>query len=586
MSVDELEQLSGEIRAFLIDNIPKTGGHLASNLGTVELTVALHKVFTTPQDKFVFDVGHQSYAHKLITGRYRDFSALRSENGISGFPRSTESKHDAFIGGHSSISISAALGIAKAMELRGEKGDVVAVIGDGALTGGEAYEGLNNVSKLSSNLIIVLNDNQMSISKNHGVIADYLTKMRSSKSYYDKKEAVKQFLDKSAVGKELSKSISGTKDLIKFAIYQSNIFESLGFKYLGPVDGHNLEKLIEVFTVARLADEPCIVHVKTKKGKGYAPAEENSGEYHGVTRRNPKTAHTLSYSEIMGRELCCIAKNDNRVCAVTAAMKYATGLQHFAKAFPKRFFDVGIAEQHALTFSCGLAAQGMIPVFAVYSTFLQRCFDQIIHDAAIEKKHIIICVDRAGFVGEDGETHQGLFDIPLLLSVPNVKIYTPIDASALRFSLHKAIGEDDGICVIRYPRAFSRELNRTGFSEFEYTGKTSSILLVSYGRLCENIVNHSGADSLCLNIVKPIPEKAVHIILEYEQVLFFEEGMKSGGMGERLLSELYAGGFKGSFRITAVGEEFVPAAEAETQLRKFKLDRKSIEKMVEDERQT
>lgn len=586
MSVDELEQLSGEIRAFLIDNIPKTGGHLASNLGTVELTVALHKVFTTPQDKFVFDVGHQSYAHKLITGRYRDFSALRSENGISGFPRSTESKHDAFIGGHSSISISAALGIAKAMELRGEKGDVVAVIGDGALTGGEAYEGLNNVSKLSSNLIIVLNDNQMSISKNHGVIADYLAKMRSSKSYYDKKEAVKQFLDKSAVGKELSKSISGTKDLIKFAIYQSNIFESLGFKYLGPVDGHNLEKLIEVFTVARLADEPCIVHVKTKKGKGYAPAEENSGEYHGVTRRNPKTAHTLSYSEIMGRELCCIAKNDNRVCAVTAAMKYATGLQHFAKAFPKRFFDVGIAEQHALTFSCGLAAQGMIPVFAVYSTFLQRCFDQIIHDAAIEKKHIIICVDRAGFVGEDGETHQGLFDIPLLLSVPNVKIYTPIDASALRFSLHKAIGEDDGICVIRYPRAFSRELNRTGFSEFEYTGKTSSILLVSYGRLCENIVNHSGADSLCLNIVKPIPEKAVHIILEYEQVLFFEEGMKSGGMGERLLSELYAGGFKGSFRITAVGEEFVPAAEAETQLRKFKLDRKSIEKMVEDERQT
>lgn len=586
MSVDELEQLCSEIRGFLIDNIPKTGGHLASNLGTVELTVALHKVFTTPQDKFVFDVGHQSYTHKLITGRYRDFPTLRSENGISGFPRSNESEHDAFIGGHSSISISAALGIAKAMELRGEKGDVVAVIGDGALTGGEAYEGLNNVSEITSNLIIVLNDNQMSISKNHGVVADYLTKMRSSKSYYDKKEAVKQFLDKSAIGKELCKSISGTKDLIKFAIYQSNIFESLGFKYLGPVDGHNIEKLIEVFTVAQLSDEPCIVHVKTKKGKGYAPAEENSGEYHGVSRRTPQLPHTLSYSEIMGRELCIIAKNDKRVCAVTAAMKYATGLQHFAKAFPERFFDVGIAEQHALTFSCGLAAQGMIPVFAVYSTFLQRCFDQIIHDAAIEKKHIVICVDRAGFVGEDGETHQGLFDVPLLLSVPNVKIYTPTDASTLRFSLRKAIGEDDGICVIRYPRAFSRDLNKSGFSEFDYSGKNSSLLLVGYGRICENITGHNGADSLCLNVIKPFPKAAVHIISKYEQVVFFEEGMKAGGAGERLLSELYMNGFRGNFRIMAVGEEFVPAAEAEVQLRKFELDRKSIEKMVEDERKT
>lgn len=586
MTVDELEQLCSEIRGFLIDNIPKTGGHLASNLGTVELTVALHKVFTTPQDKFVFDVGHQSYTHKLITGRYRDFPALRSENGISGFPRSTESEHDAFIGGHSSISISAALGIAKAMELRGEKGDVVAVIGDGALTGGEAYEGLNNVSKLSSNLIIVLNDNQMSISKNHGVVADYLTKMRSSKSYYDKKEAVKQFLDKSAVGKELCKSISGTKDLIKFAIYQSNIFESLGFKYLGPVDGHNIEKLIEVFTVAQLSDEPCIVHVKTKKGKGYAPAEENSGEYHGVARKTPQLAHTLSYSEVMGRELCVIAKNDKRVCAVTAAMKYATGLQHFAKAFPERFFDVGIAEQHALTFSCGLSAQGMIPVFAVYSTFLQRCFDQIIHDAAIEKKHIVICVDRAGFVGEDGETHQGLFDVPLLLAVPNVKIYTPTDASTLRLSLRKAIDEDSGICVIRYPRAFSRDLNRSSFSEFDYSGKNSSLLLVGYGRICENITNHNGADSLSLNVIKPFPEKAVHIISEYEQVVFFEESMKAGGAGERLLSELYTCGFRGNFRIVAVGEEFVPAAESESQLRRFGLDRKSIEKMVEDERKT
>lgn len=585
MSVSELEELCTEIRSFLIENIPKTGGHLASNLGTVELTVALHKVFTTPQDKFIFDVGHQSYTHKIITGRYGRFSTLRCEGGVSGFPRSSESEHDAFIGGHSSISISAALGIAKAMELQHKKGDVVAVIGDGALTGGEAYEGLNNVGKLSSNLIIVLNDNQMSISKNHGVVADYLTKIRSSKSYYDKKEAVKQFLDKSAVGKELSKSISGTKDLIKFAIYQSNIFESLGFKYLGPVDGHNIEKLVEIFTIAKLTDEPCIVHVSTKKGKGYAPAEENSGKYHGITRKAQSAAHTLSYSEVMGRELFNIAKSDSRICAVTAAMKYATGLQYFAKAFPERFFDVGIAEQHALTFCCGLASQGMIPVFAVYSTFLQRCFDQIIHDAAIEKKHIILCVDRAGFVGEDGETHQGLFDVPLLLSVPGVTVYTPIDASSLRFALRKAV-QDEGICVIRYPRAFSRDLNMQSFSEINYSEKKFNILLAGYGRVCENIIGHDGADSLCLNQIKPLPQETREIMNEYEKVFFFEEGMKSGGVGEKIMNELYSSGFDGKFTITAVGEEFVPAAEVESQLRHWKLDRNSIKQMVENERKT
>lgn len=585
MSVPELEELCAEIRGFLIENIPKTGGHLASNLGAVELTVALHKVFTTPQDKFIFDVGHQSYTHKIITGRYGEFSKLRCEGGISGFPRSSESEHDAFIGGHSSISISAALGIAKAMELQHKKGDVVAIIGDGALTGGEAYEGLNNVSKISGNLIIVLNDNQMSISKNHGVVADYLTKMRSSKSYYDKKEAVKQFLDKSTVGKELSRSISGTKDLIKFAIYQSNIFESLGFKYLGPVDGHNIEKLVEVFTVAKLTNEPCIVHVKTKKGKGYAPAEENSGEYHGLPRKVLPAAHTLSYSEVMGRELFNIAKNDSRICAVTAAMKYATGLQHFAKAFPDRFFDVGIAEQHALTFCCGLASQGMVPVFAVYSTFLQRCFDQIIHDAAIERKHIILCVDRAGFVGEDGETHQGVFDVPLLLSVPGVTIYTPVDASSLRFALREAV-QGDGICVIRYPRAFSRDLNTQCFNEMIYSGKKSDILLMSYGRICENIAGHDGADSLFLNQIKPLPQKAFEIMRGYEKILFFEEGMKSGGVGEKIMSELYSRGFSGKFTITAVDEEFVPAAEAESQLRHWKLDRNSIKQMVENERKT
>lgn len=584
MTMQERRELCAQIRSFLIESIPKTGGHLASNLGTVELTVALHSVFTTPEDKILFDVGHQAYTHKIITGRYRDFSALRSENGISGFPRAEESEHDAFIGGHSSISISAALGIAKAMELQQKKGNVIAVIGDGALTGGEAYEGLNNVGKLSSNLIIVLNDNQMSISKNRGVIAEYLTKMRSSKSYFDKKEAVKDFLARSAIGKDLSKSISGTKDLIKFAIYQSNIFESLGFKYLGPVSGHNVEKLIEAFTVAKLTNEPCIVHVKTKKGKGYAPAEENSGAYHGVAKgKSTVRPASLTYSEVMGRELLRLGGEDERICAVSAAMKYATGLQHFARAYPERFFDVGIAEQHALTFSCGLASQGMIPVFAVYSTFLQRCCDQIIHDASIEKKHLVLCVDRAGFVGEDGETHQGLFDVSLLSAVPNIRIYSPWDASGLIRDLRRAVGEDDGVSVIRYPRGFVHNLFCDGDRDFLYSGKKHEKIAVSYGRICGNLPGSGECDTLFLNQIMPIPEEVIEILKAYPKIYFFEEGMRCGGNGEHLLYSLNRAGFRGGFRITAVENQFVGAAECDAQLRKYGLDRESILRRVRDE---
>ncbi|MCM1334571.1 MAG: 1-deoxy-D-xylulose-5-phosphate synthase [Bacteroides sp.] len=582
MDLAARKALCTEIRNFLIDSIPRTGGHLASNLGTVELTVALHSVFTTPEDKILFDVGHQSYTHKIITGRYKDFAALRSEGGISGFPRAEESEHDAFIGGHSSISVSAALGIAKAMELQGKAGNVIAVIGDGALTGGEAYEGLNNVGKLASNLIIVLNDNQMSISKNRGVIADYLTKMRSSKSYFDKKEAVKDFLARSAIGQDISKSISGTKDLIKFAIYQSNIFEALGFKYLGPVNGHNVEKLIEAFTVAKLTNEPCIVHVKTKKGKGFAPAEENSGEYHGVSKPAPPRA-ALSYSEVMGRELLRLGGEDRRICAVSAAMKYATGLQHFAKAYPERFFDVGIAEQHALTFSCGLASQGMIPVFAVYSTFLQRCYDQILHDASIERKHLVLCVDRAGFVGEDGETHQGLFDVSMLSAAPGIRIYSPWDAAGLVFSLRRAILEDRGVSVVRYPRGVSHSLGTKGYRDFDHSGKKHERIAVSYGRLCGNFSDFARCDTLRLNRIAPIPEEVVDLLACYKKIFFYEEGIRSGGIGEHLLYLLNRAGYRGEYEITAVEDQFVGAAECESQLRKYGMDRASIAGRVDHE---
>jgi len=576
------KQLCDEIRAFLIEKVSGTGGHLASNLGTVELTVALHSVFSTPDDKIVFDVGHQSYTHKIITGRYGRFGTLRSAGGISGFPRSTESEHDAFIGGHSSISVSAALGIAKAMKLEGKPGNVVALIGDGALTGGEAYEGLNNIGHDMGNLIIVLNDNEMSISRSKGTVADYLTRMRSTRSYYDKKEAVKEFLSHSSVGKEISKSLSGTKDLVKFAIYQSNIFESLGLKYYGPVNGHDVGKLIEMLEIAKITGEPCIVHVKTKKGKGYKPAELNSGEYHGIPRRYSRSAGSRSFSEIAGRKLAGLADNDERICAVTAAMKYATGMEHMAQHFPERFFDVGIAEQHALTFSCGLASQGMLPVFAVYSTFLQRCCDQLLHDAAIEKKHIVLFIDRAGLVGEDGETHQGIYDVPMLTGVPGTEIWSPFDEATLSMCIEKALNDTDGIAAVRYPRGACPSGGPGEYRDIYYSGKTSDTLVVTYGRLAQNVSGIDGADTLTLLRIFPIPEEAAETAARYKRVLFFEEGMKNGGIGEKFLYAIYERGFSGKYHITAL--DFPPAAaDAETQLSEAGLDRESIVRAVNEE---
>ncbi len=584
LTLDEKKQLCSEIRTFLIESVSKTGGHLASNLGTVELTVALHSVFSTPEDKIVFDVGHQSYTHKLLTGRMKRFGSLRSEGGISGFPRNEESEHDAFLGGHSSISISAALGIAKAMELEGKAGNVIAVIGDGALTGGEAYEGLNNVSKLANNLIIILNDNEMSISKSKGSVAEYLTRMRSSRSYFNKKEAVKDFLSHSEIGKEISRSLSGTKDLVKFAIYQSNIFESLGLKYYGPINGHDLKKLIEILEIAKLTNAPCIVHVKTKKGKGYMPAEANSGEYHGISRKDRSVPADRTFSETAGNELLRIADGDDRICAVTAAMKYATGLEHIAKKYPERFFDVGIAEQHAMTFSCGLASQGMVPVFAVYSTFFQRCYDQLIHDASIEKKHVVLLIDRAGVVGEDGETHQGIFDVAMVSSVPGTVIYSPFDECSLRMCMKRAVYEHDGVVSVRYPRGLCIMGAEFDYSDQYYSGRNSDTLVISYGRLADNITEIDGTDSLVLMKIFPIPEEAVRIACKYKKIFFFEEGIKSSGIGEKFLLALFEHGFRGEFDLTAI-EGPVSAADAETQLKKLGLDRDGIIKKI-NEKQT
>ena len=582
LSLEEKRQLCAEIRSFIIENVSRTGGHLASSLGTVELCVALHSVFSTPDDKLVFDVGHQAYAHKILTGRMAEFKRLRTENGISGFPRPSESENDAFIGGHASIAISAALGIAKAMELKGNNHHVVSVVGDGALTGGEAYEGLNNGSKLKRGFIVILNDNEMSISKNSGAVASYLTQMRSSTKYYDTKTKIKDVLSKNAVGRELAKSVSGTKDLVKFAIFQSNIFENLGYKYLGPIHGHNLGDLIDVLTVASRLDCPCIVHVKTKKGKGYIPAELNSGEYHGVAKKKlPDGIET--YSEVFGKYLAKLGGEDERLCAITAAMKYGTGLQYFAKAYRPRFFDAGIAEEHAATFACGLASQGMVPVYAVYSTFLQRCYDQLIHDASIEKYHVVLAIDRAGIVGEDGETHQGVFDVSMVSSIPNAVIYSPAYDNELRYALKQAIYKEKGLAAVRYPRGAA--LKGGGEYDYRLTEKGSDTLIVSYGRIVKE-AERVNCDLLQLVKIYPVETEVMNIIARYKHVVFFEEGVRQGGIAEKIGSALLERGFGGDYRIVAIDNSFVKCGETEKSLESFNLTEKGMRKIIDEYEQT
>lgn len=581
LSESEMEQLCSELRSYIIEVVYGTGGHLASSLGTVELCVALHRVFSTPEDKIIFDVGHQAYAHKIITGRYKDFPMLRTENGISGFPRPDESEHDAFIAGHASTSISAALGIAKAMEIKGDNHHVISVIGDGALTGGEAYEGLNNASRLKRNFIVILNDNEMSISKNSGAVASYLAQMRSTTKYFETKKRVKDALSKTAIGRELSKSVSGTKELVKFAIFQSNIFENLGYKYLGPINGNKLSDVIDALNVAKQLDEPCIVHIKTKKGKGYLPAEQNSGEYHGITKRQSSKDYDKenSFSEIAGKYILELADNDERICGITAAMKYATGLQYFAKKYKSRFFDVGIAEEHAVTFAGGLASQGLLPVFCVYSTFLQRGYDQILHDLAIEGEHVVLAVDRSGFVGEDGETHQGLFDVSMLSSVPGTVIYSPSNAAELKGSLYKAVYNCHGIAAVRYPKGTADTYGSgcTGYSDSDYVywQNSGKALIITYGRITSFALKAAaeiGADVLQLVRIYPIVEKTVEIAEKYDKIVFFEEGIQSGGIGEKFGVELLMRRWNGTYRINAVADSFVSYNETERQLVIYKLD--------------
>ena len=561
MTLPKLKELCRELRRCILNTVSENGGHLASNLGTVELTAALHFVFDVKEDRIVWDVGHQAYAHKLLTGRYSEFSTLRSLNGISGFTRRKESTADAFISGHSSTSISAAFGIASAMRLQGRRGSVAAVIGDGALTGGMAYEGLNNAGKSKAPLVVILNDNAMSISKSTGALALYLAHIRSTKKYYCAKEHVKSLLSAvPVVGDKLERTIRTAKGLIKDAIYDSsNMFENFGFQYIGPVNGHDLEDLIEALQVAKIMRQPCVVHVFTTKGKGE------------------------TFTEAFGRELERIGKSDSRVCGITAAMKYATGMNYFKNACPERFFDVGIAEQHAVTFAAGLAVEGMLPVFAVYSTFLQRGFDQIVHDCAIENTHVTLAVDRAGFTGEDGETHQGIFDAAMLASIPNTTVFSPASAEELRLCLSEALYNTDGIAAVRYPKGGESGSVEPSVS-WDWSGKRGGTLAVSYGRLSANMTaaareasqRGEPVDWLRLVRISPIPEEALRTSLSYKRVVFFEEGILQGGIGERFGAALLEMGYSGGFEVVGVDGQFVPAGTVAQQLELFGLDRASM----------
>lgn len=549
---EEYEQLAQEIRQFLIDSISKTGGHLASNLGVVELTMALHIVFDLPTDKLIWDVGHQSYTHKILTGRKNQFNKLRKYGGMSGFPKRNESDYDAFDTGHSSTSISAGLGYASARNITGEDYHVISVIGDGALTGGMAYEALNNASSLKKNFIIVLNDNSMSISENVGGISRILDDVRSSYSYYDLKEDVKNTLHKLPNGDALVEKIKKTKSNIKQFIVPGQIFEDMGIQYLGPVDGHNIHKLIKIFNIAKRVDSPVLVHAVTQKGHGYAPAEKNPSRFHGIGPFDIKTGKSLSvgkgesYSAVFSRKICDIAKNDRSVVAITAAMPDGTGLDKFKKWFPDRFFDVGIAEEHAVTFSAGLAAGGMKPVFAVYSSFLQRAFDQILHDVCMQQLHVVFAIDRAGLVGSDGETHQGIFDLSFLSVIPNMTIIAPKNGWELENALEFALEHFYGPIAIRYPRGCAY----TGLSEYvqpiEY-GKSelihegSHICLMAVGNMMETALTTGerlkeyNIDATIVNarFVKPIDEDMIcDIADEHELLVTLEENVYTGGFGE------------------------------------------------------
>lgn len=584
---EELDELTREIREFMLDNVSKTGGHVASNLGIVELTIALFRCFNFDEDKIVFDVGHQCYPYKILTGRSEAFSTLRKYKGISGFPKREESKYDFFDSGHSSNSISVALGMAKARDIQIKNYEVISVIGDGALTGGMAYEGLNDLGFTKTKMIVILNDNQMSISKNVGGLSEYLGKLRINKSYNNIKKRVHSRLDDR---NKVVKFIRRVKNSVKSLFVQSMLFEDLGIRYIGPIDGHNINEMVEVFNKVKELDEPVVIHVVTKKGKGYEFAEEQPNKFHGIAKFDLKTGEVLkksgkiTYSKAFGEAITNIARTNKNVVAITAAMTDGTGLKKFAREFPNRFFDVGIAEQHAVSFAAGLAAEGLSPVFAVYSTFLQRGFDQIIHDVCMQNFPVIFMLDRAGVVGNDGETHQGVFDLSYLSMIPNLTILAPKCTEEIEPMLKYAISLKKPV-AIRYPRGNDtislKPVQRIAAGKWEIVSSGERLALVATGRMVQRAVlakkelEKFKINPMIVNAmsVKPLDTRVIkRLVREKYNIITLEDNVQNGGFGSLVLKSLVNVGYRGKFRCMAFRDHFIPHGDVEVLMKAEKMD--------------
>lgn len=553
LNIKQKEELAEDIRKYIVDVVSNTGGHLASNLGVVELTIALHSVFDLPNDKIVWDVGHQTYVHKILTGRKEELKTMRTLNGIAGFPKTSESETDCFNTGHSSTSISAAMGMAKARDIKHEENSVVAVIGDGALTGGMALEALNHVGSSKTKMIIILNDNEMSISKNVGGINLFLSKLRARKMYNKSNISGKRILAKVPfVGERVIKLVQRTKKSIKQFIIPKMFFEDIGFKYLGPVDGHNIEDMEYLLSNAKDLDEPVLIHILTKKGKGYKPAEENPDSFHATGPFNvedgkAKKEKTLDYSAVFGNKLIKLAEKNKNIVAITAAMKDGTGLREFANKYPERFFDVGIAEQHAITFAAGLAKEGMIPVVPIYSSFYQRCYDQVIHDVCMQNLHVVMCVDRAGIVGADGETHQGILDFSFFKIIPNIKILAPKDFKELEMMLEYAVNTD-GPIVIRYPRGGEGKYKFINYEKIknekaEIVKNGDNVTILAIGKMVSKAMevskelekNKINAEVVNVRFLKPLDKnKIISSISKTKNVITIEDNSLSGGLSSSI----------------------------------------------------
>ena len=590
--------LAQEIRDVLIETVSKNGGHLASNLGAVELTIAIHLMFNSPSDRIVWDVGHQAYTHKLLTGRYDVFDTIRQKDGISGFCHPNESEHDTFYSGHSGTSVSSAYGIAQANKIKRNNNYTVAVIGDGSFTGGLVYEALNNAGRSKTNFIVILNDNEMSISKNVGSVAKYLTKIRSKKKYVRMKARLERFLDRiPLVGHAMAQGLFKFKTAVKNLIYESTIFEKMGFRYMGPIDGHDIGSMCEALETAKSLHSPVLLHVNTVKGKGYDYAEKDPSYFHGISDFDINTGEPHSTGDTFcnefGKLMCKMAEKDRRISLITAAMSLGTGLTEFSNKYSERFFDVGIAEEHAVTFASGLAKGGMLPVFAVYSTFLQRCYDEIIHDGALQDQKLVLAIDRAGFVGDDGETHNGLYDVAFLQSIPKVTVYSPATYDEMKVDFGNAFYRDSDVVAVRYPRGGEANIPEdyvpsSGTYDI-YGDESAEIVLVTYGRLFSETAKavrelekrNIKAKVLKLNRIKPIDTEAIDRTLNSKYIFFFEEGVRSGGIAEKLAAELLQRGYKGGYDITAVEDCFVKQAKVPELIKDYGFDSESmVDKIV------